>query len=143
MKRSFAVLVIASALAFGALAQDSSVKYKSAKVVPATDGKQMFATYCASCHGTDGKGKGAAASSLKKPAADLTTLSKRHGGKFPAELVNKTLKTPTSTSHLNKKDMPSWGSVFSGMGDEAQANLRVHNLTEYLRSLQVSDSSSK
>jgi mono/diheme cytochrome c family protein len=36
-------------------------------------GKEMYISYCAACHGTDGKGNGPAASALKIPPADLTT----------------------------------------------------------------------
>ena len=57
---------------------------------PATfvpSGKAMFKQYCAACHGSDGKGRGPATASLNTRPADLTALSKNHGGKFPFEYV--------------------------------------------------------
>ena len=42
-----------------------------------------FATLCAPCHGTTGRGDGPRAATLPKAPADLTTLSEKNGGKFP------------------------------------------------------------
>lgn len=44
-----------------------------------------FATYCAVCHGTTGRGDGPAV--LEKAPADLTRLSARNGGEFPTTRV--------------------------------------------------------
>jgi hypothetical protein len=41
-----------------------------------TSGRQMFSSYCAPCHGVDGRGHGPAATALKTPPADLTGLVK-------------------------------------------------------------------
>jgi mono/diheme cytochrome c family protein len=46
----------------------------------AADGKEMFTTYCAVCHGTSGKGDGPAAAALKKRPADLTQLARKNNG---------------------------------------------------------------
>jgi mono/diheme cytochrome c family protein len=46
-------------------------------------GKQTYKEYCAACHGLDGRGHGPAAWSLRKQPANLTTIAKRHGRKFP------------------------------------------------------------
>ena len=48
-----------------------------------TSGVEMYRTYCAVCHGLDGKGNGPAARALKQQPSDLTLLSKRNGGAFP------------------------------------------------------------
>ena len=36
------------------------------------DGKQMYSSYCAPCHGVDGRGHGPVAPALKMQATDLT-----------------------------------------------------------------------
>ena len=41
------------------------------------NGKQMYVSYCAPCHGVDGKGNGPVAAALKKQPADLAVLSKK------------------------------------------------------------------
>ena len=54
-------------------------------------GNQTFLQYCASCHGKGGKGDGPAAFVMKTPPPDLTTLAKRHEGKYPAGYVLRSL----------------------------------------------------
>ena len=44
-------------------------------------GRDIYMTYCAGCHGEDGKGNLAALGGLPDGRADLTGLSKRNGGK--------------------------------------------------------------
>ena len=44
----------------------------------ASDGKQMFTSYCAPCHGVDAKGHGPVAAALKKQPDDLTGLMKKN-----------------------------------------------------------------
>src|ERR1035437_5872165 len=102
-------------------------------------GKQMFIQYCAACHGLDAKGNGPARASLKLPAADLTTLAKRHEGTFPEDFVIKVLQFgPGFTAH-GSSDMPTWGPIFRYMDNYNQAAVqkRVKNLCNYLTSLQV------
>ena len=50
-------------------------------------GKQEYESYCAVCHGLDGKGNGPLASILKKKVPDLTTLQKDNNGVFPVQRV--------------------------------------------------------
>ena len=51
---------------------------------PATSGEEMFASYCADCHGRDGRGFVQA----HRPAApDLTVLAKKNHGHFPYGVV--------------------------------------------------------
>ena len=50
-------------------------------------GRGVYAEACASCHGLDGKGAGAAATDLASRPVDLTALAIRSGGTFPREKV--------------------------------------------------------
>jgi mono/diheme cytochrome c family protein len=52
-------------------------------------GKSEFQSWCASCHGTDAKGKGPISDQLKKPPSDLTMLAKTTTGSFPRTLFMK------------------------------------------------------
>jgi mono/diheme cytochrome c family protein len=99
----------------------------------------MYTTYCAVCHGTDGKGGGPAASALKVPPADLTTLSKNNGGKYPALRVTSAIRGDSDHPAHGTKEMPVWGSLFWGMshGHTGEVQQRVANLTEYIESLQA------
>lgn len=50
---------------------------------PEANGRQLYADYCASCHGTDGKGAGVNTKDLRQKPADLTQLSAKNNGTFP------------------------------------------------------------
>jgi len=102
-------------------------------------GQQMYATYCASCHGLGGRGDGPAAGALKTAPADLTVLAKQNGGKFPEVKVYGTIRGDVNTPSHGSKDMPIWGSVFQSLshGDQGQVQLRIANLTKYIESLQT------
>jgi len=101
-------------------------------------GKAMFKQYCAACHGLDAKGHGPARSSLKVPAADLTTLAKRHGGEFPADYVSNILRFGPGVAAHGSSDMPTWGPIFQYMDNYNQpiVQKRVKNLVDYIASLQ-------
>ena len=122
----------------GAAAQDTTVKHVPAKATSAASGKQMYTSYCAACHGSDGKGGGPAASALKVPPPDLTALSKNNNGKFPTYHVASVLHGESTTTAHGSKDMPVWGPVFLSMsqGHPAEVQQRVANLTTYIESLQ-------
>jgi len=117
-------------------AQDKQIKRVPITQTPASSGKEMFGTYCAPCHGLDGKGTGPAASALKKQPADLTELAAQNGGKFPSAHVYAVLKQVDSPVH-GSKEMPIWGSLFSSVStSEAEIHMRITNLVSYVQTLQ-------
>ena len=72
-------------------------------------GEQTYKQYCAACHGADAKGVGPLASLLKTLPPDLTTLAKRHLGKFPYDYVANVLEFGPGVSAHGSSDMPTWG----------------------------------
>lgn len=122
-----------------ALAQDTQVKKTPIEQTNPVSGKEMFNTYCAACHGKDGKGDGPAAADLKVPPPDLTKLAKNNGGKFPEDKVATTLRFGATAPAHGTPDMPTWGPLFRALksGDESMVNLRISNLTKYIKSIQV------
>lgn len=137
--RIAAILICVAVVAVYAEDQKTAVKHVPAPQTSAASGKQMFEAYCASCHGTSGKGDGPAAGALKSAPADLTTLSKKNGGKFPADRVTSILRGQATVTAHGNRDMPVWGPVFWHMsqGHEAEVHQRVANLTRYVESLQA------
>ncbi len=101
-------------------------------------GEGMYQQYCAACHGASAKGNGPAAASLKAPPPDLTTLAKRHEGKFPYDYVSMVLRFGPGTSSHGSSSMPTWGPIFGAIDKQnARAvTLRIKNLSDYLASLQ-------
>ncbi|MCR9088501.1 MAG: cytochrome c [Rhodobacteraceae bacterium] len=84
----------------------------------ATQGQELYVAYCATCHGADATGTGPMAELIAVETPDLTGLSARNGGVFPAVMV---------ASQIDGRDlmlahggqMPLFGRFFEG--DEAVA----------------------
>jgi mono/diheme cytochrome c family protein len=95
----------------------------------AASGEEMYSVYCSSCHGRDARGVS---------APDLTTLAKRNNGQFPTLLVKETIRGETRVDAHGPKDMPAWGFTFRylGSGSRLEIDVRINNLTEYLKTLQ-------
>lgn len=131
-------VVVAGFVISRAQESKTTVKHEAAPMTSPASGKEMFVSYCASCHGKDAKGDGPAANALKQLPADLTTLAKRNGGKYPTDKVNAILRGQASLMAHGDQEMPVWGPVFwrlSG-GHEEQVQMRIANLNHYLESLQ-------
>lgn len=105
-------------------------------------GKQTYMRYCASCHGPDARGDGPAATVLKTPPPDLTTLAKRHNGKFPYDYVSDVLRFGTRITSHGSSDMPIWGPIFGSLDkyDLSAVRKRLKDLSEYLAALQQKES---
>jgi mono/diheme cytochrome c family protein len=104
-----------------------------------TSGKQMYTSYCAPCHGVDGRGNGPAASALKNQPMDLTGLAKANHGKFPDTHIVSVLKFGSETPAHGSAQMPVWGPILGRMNQSnfQEKELRVSNLSRYLKTIQV------
>lgn len=113
-----------------------------AKVDPAVNtevsGKQLYGSYCALCHGSDGKGGGPFATQLKVWPPDLTLLAKKNNGVFPEMHVEESIDGEFSKAAHGTKDMPIWGPVFRSMahGRKDSARMRLDALVKYVESIQ-------
>jgi mono/diheme cytochrome c family protein len=116
-----------------------TIQHATVKTTSPASGKGMFTSYCAVCHGTDGKGGGPAASALKTIPADLTLLSKNNGGKYPALKVSSAIRGTNDLPAHGSKDMPVWGPLFWDLsnGHEGEVQQRVSNLTRYIETQQA------
>jgi mono/diheme cytochrome c family protein len=102
------------------------------------EGAEIFRHYCATCHGTDGRGHGPASVALKHGAPDLTRISKRNNGTFPFQHVKEIIEGKDSgpVAHGNR-EMPIWGPIFHEVeSDQDLGEVRLDAITKYLRALQ-------
>src|SRR4051794_10041444 len=90
-------------------------------------GERMYKQFCAACHGRDAKGHGPAASSLKVTPSDLTTLAKRHKGRFPYNYVSSILNFGPGLSAHGSSAMPTWGPIFQGLEQHSEGPSRVQS----------------
>ena len=104
----------------------------------ATSGEQMFASYCAPCHGANGKGLGPAATAMKQKPTDLTLHSKKNHGKYPDTHVVSILQFGTEVSAHGSASMPVWGPILGNMNRSnlQDKQLRISNLARYLEQIQ-------
>jgi len=108
------------------------------KLINSVEGPDLFRVYCAPCHGLDAKGGGPAAPALKAKPPDLTLLSQKNSGMFPAARVRETINgQKVETSH-GSREMPIWGPIFHQVeADTDWGNVRMENLIKFLESIQV------
>jgi mono/diheme cytochrome c family protein len=138
-----ALVLAVSGVIRGQQALDSGAPAAQIKQTPApytrpSSGKDMYLAYCASCHGTEGKGNGPAASAMNVPPTDLTQLAANNAGKFPEGRVVQTIKGNLVTPSHGSQAMPVWGPTFRTFAttSDAVTDLRIRNLTKYIASLQ-------
>jgi mono/diheme cytochrome c family protein len=119
--------------------QGKSEQRPVARQASIASAKEMFLKYCASCHGEDGKGGGPAALAMKPPPSDLTTISKRHEGKYPAGYVAAVLKFGRSLASHGSYDMPVWGSRFKELDPvhDPTGQQHIDDVVAYIASLQA------
>jgi mono/diheme cytochrome c family protein len=137
------VVVVAAA----ALSPAWAVRVRSAPSQESTTGQtasfagsDLFRSYCATCHGTGGKGDGPLAEMLKKRPADLTLFARANNGTYPAEMVGRIIDGRQPLAGHGGKDMPIWGDAFresGGGSDEAAVKARIDALARHLETLQV------
>jgi mono/diheme cytochrome c family protein len=104
-------------------------------------GQQIFQDHCATCHGADATGNGPMAQVLKVAPADLTKISVRAGGTFPAGRVVEIIRYGGNVQGHGSAVMPVWGKVFSsegggGKGGGAYSRRAVVELKRYLETIQ-------
>lgn len=137
-----AIVILISAFAQGQNGQSQTapaIQHVPITNVPSNSGQAMFKSYCAVCHGTDGKGNGPAATAMKTQPTDLTLLARKNGGKYPSAHVAAVIRGQATLPAHGSQDMPIWGPLFSSIsqGHESQVQQRTTNLVSYIETLQA------
>ena len=120
----------------------------NARPTNTVDGAALYEAYCASCHGWNGKGGGAAARSIPTPVPDLTQYSSVHNS--TVHNTNDCLLgiiAALQTGHRGPNephvaegdlDMPNWAPIFRSLSsDRRAADLRLRNVAQHVAALQV------
>lgn len=131
------IAVLLLQVAYPAVAQ--KIEKAPIQYTSPSSGKDMFNSYCAACHGKDGKGDGPASAALKEAPADLTTLTQRNKGKFPSAHVATMVLGEADLPAHGSREMPVWGPLFRALDPQGDliVRQRIASLTEYIKSLQV------
>ena len=115
----------------------------SAQMPDANDGKAIYQSYCATCHGDSGEGDGPFARAMSKPPKNLTLLAVRHNDQFPRAKAM-SIVDGYARSNLDGPGMPEFGELLagdlvpfdSGDGLPTPTPRRLVALVEYLESIQ-------
>ncbi len=129
-RSAFLLLILALVLAAGPAAAQS--------------GKQDYDTYCAECHGSNGKGNGPTTKTIpmNPPPPDITVLAKRNGGKFPFDEVVDLIDGRKQVPSHERIQMPFLGTTLQQPGKEftpesdAAVKRRIDAMARYVQSLQ-------
>jgi mono/diheme cytochrome c family protein len=118
--------------------QEKGLKKVDISYTAPTSGAEMYKSYCAACHGTEGKGDGPAVEFLKTPPPDLRMLAQHNQGKYPSDHVAMTLRLGNRSRAHGTSDMPLWGELFRTVDvNQSLGELRVKNLTKFIESMQL------
>lgn len=139
-------LTLAAAVAWGGDAPGSGAAQGKPPAPPSeagvlsVSGSYAYRTYCASCHGTDGRGEGPLAENLRFHPPDLSLIARRHGGEFPAEEIRRIVDGRKPLPGHGGPEMPIWGDAFKSLEtgfDDAKVKERIRSVVEHLRTLQA------
>jgi mono/diheme cytochrome c family protein len=131
-------LVIAAAVLLLAAAPTRAEVPEKVDALAAGRGEIVFSRFCATCHGTQGDGKGPLSGELRTSVPDLRLLAARNSGNFPFEKVLKSIDGRQRIGAHGPSDMPAWGDALKntdGRGD-GTVEQAVANLAHYVWSLQ-------
>jgi mono/diheme cytochrome c family protein len=140
MNRKLANFVLAGGLLLCVLgvAQNPKPEFPKGQGIDSVEGQALYGTYCAVCHGDDGKGGGPMARVLKTPPPDLTHIWMRNGGRFSLERVQKVISGEAEVGSHGTSEMPLWGPIFSqSVWDQDLGRIRIYNLAKYLEKIQA------
>jgi len=119
-------------------AQKAQPTPETVHLINSIQGPALYKAYCAVCHGSDGKGNGPMAGSLRVRPTDLTHISARNDGTFPLAKVRRIIsgEEPLPGAH-GTREMPIWGPIFSQVAwDMDLGSVRVDNLAHYIMDMQ-------
>ncbi len=124
-------MLLGSMLAWTASAQDADI------------GAELYADYCAACHGASGMGDGDMADVMTIPAPNLTLLAKNNDGEYPMLNVIHVIDGRTGV-RAHGVPMPVFGRIFASSepgpenpyGSVLEVRGRTLSLALYLESLQ-------
>ena len=118
----------------GLLAILTTVWIPSASYCQDAQGRYWYLSYCASCHGTSGKGDGRVAKFLTQKPADLTKLSDANGGLFPSARIAETIDGRREVEVHGPREMPVWGRAARFAPVMVQTRIRA--IVDYIATLQ-------
>lgn len=135
------LVALAAAALVAALAGAAARAADEKPAYSAAAGAVTYRTYCASCHGSDGRGEGYIAPTLRAKPTDLTKLAAKNDGVYPEESVRAAIDGRTDVRAHGSREMPIWGDIFLWPEEDsperrAHVERKIGELVEHLRAIQ-------
>jgi mono/diheme cytochrome c family protein len=133
MSRLISVIIAACLIAWAHAAQSAEYATMS--------GEDLFRRFCASCHGTEGRGDGPVAASLRVEVPDLTRTASRGRDTDPRDRIIRIIDGRHIIGAHGTRLMPVWGEDLAllEIGNpeaERTSQLIIGRLADYVISLQ-------
>lgn len=114
----------------------------------AMSGAELYGRFCASCHGSGGRGDGPVSKALSVEVPDLTMLVRRQGTSLSKQTIERVIDGRHTVLAHGTRTMPVWGEEFSrtelGNPDAERATrLMIDRLVAHVLSLQKTASTKK
>jgi mono/diheme cytochrome c family protein len=141
LRLAFAAVILTAV--FGVCVRGSAqqiIRERPRLAIDSLYGPDVFAFYCAPCHGRDEKGAGPVAVALNGHVPDLTLIAWRNGGSFPKVRVENyvTNRSVNPIPAHGTAEMPVWGPIFQSLDpSDARVRVRIANVVAYVESLQA------
>jgi mono/diheme cytochrome c family protein len=105
-------------------------------------GAELYARFCATCHGRSAKGDGPVSQSLAVAVPDLTRIAQRHAGHYPDNWVYRIIDGREHLAVHGPREMPVWGvELWREQGADVSAAVKtrdvIDRLVDYLQTLQA------
>jgi mono/diheme cytochrome c family protein len=132
-------LILSTALFLGSFSGNLAV----AEDLTDYTGPQLYKRFCASCHGPQGLGDGPVAPYFKLQPPDLTRITRRSGGEFPAERIRRIVDGRGPLPPHGSREMPVWGRELAaadgdrGPRGENRVTVLIDRLVDHLKALQL------
>jgi len=102
-------------------------------------GASTYRTYCAACHGKEGRGDGVLAGQLRVRPPDLTKVADRNKGTFPTDRIARIVDGRQAVKAHGDSDMPVWGEALLKTREaynEEQVKKQISDLVSFIASIQ-------
>jgi mono/diheme cytochrome c family protein len=149
MRRRLAFTAVLGLLAFAAGADEKPLPKPPVRTAPgaaagqegaaSVSGAYDYRVHCASCHGAEGKGDGPMVDNLRFHPPDLSQLSRRAGGSYPADRVQRVVDGRAPLKGHGGTDMPIWGDAFKNAEtgyDDGSVRRKIQGIVQYVKQLQ-------
>lgn len=96
------------------------------------EGRVLYLSTCAACHGADGKGDGPMSGKLKPKPANLTLLAKSNKGVFSPAKIHQRIDGRETTGVHRSTEMPVWGCRHESAADARRKARKKKELDSFL-----------